>query len=151
MKFGIGLNCALKIINSIMLFNTKSETLTTLDALSVNLFTGEAKLIKAGSPATFVIHEGEIKKINFSSLPVGILNDVSASSEVFKLMPEDTVIMLSDGVTDIGEDWVLNILKKINTENLSQISKYIVSEAVKARSSERDDDITVLAIKISKV
>ena len=59
--------------------------------------------------------------------------------------------MLSDGVTDIGEDWVLNILKKINTENLSEISKYIVSEAVKARSSERDDDITVLAIKISEV
>lgn len=151
LKFGIGLNCALKLINSVMLFNTKSETLTTLDALSVNLFTGEAKLIKAGSPATFVIHEGEIKKINFSSLPVGILSEVSASGEVFKLMPEDTVIMLSDGVTDIGEDWVLNILKKINTENLGQISKYIVSEAVKARSSERDDDISVLAIKISKV
>ena len=151
LKFGIGLNCALKLINSVMLFNTKSETLTTLDVLSVNLFTGEAKLIKAGSPATFVIHEGEIRKINFSSLPVGILNDVSASGEVFKLMPQDTVIMLSDGVTDIGEDWVLNILKKINTENLSEISKYIVSEAVKARSSERDDDITVLAIKISEV
>lgn len=151
LKFGIGLNCALKLINSVMLFNTKSETLTTLDALTVNLFTGEAKLVKAGSPATFVIHEGEIKKINFSSLPVGILNDVSASGEVFKLMPQDIVIMLSDGVTDIGEDWVLKILKKINTENLSEISKYIVSESVKARSNERDDDITVLAIKISEV
>lgn len=151
LKFGIGLKCALKFINSVMLFNTKSETLTTLDALSINLFTGEAKLVKAGSPATFVIHEGEIKKINFSSLPVGILNDVSASGEVFKLVPEDIVIMLSDGVTDIGEDWVLDVLKKIKTEDLSEISKYIVSQAVKARSSERDDDITALAIKISKV
>lgn len=151
LKFGISSPCALKFINSVMLLNSKTEALTTLDVLSVDLFSGEARLMKAGSPATFIINGKKVKKVGFSSLPVGILSNVSPSFEKIVLTPEDTVIMLSDGVTDIGEKWVIDLLKNLKVENLTEASRYIVSQAVKERSVARDDDITAIALRLSVV
>ena len=150
LKFGINFASSLKLVNSVMLLNTKSESMSALDLFSVNLFTGEAKLTKAGAPATFIIRNGEVKKVNFSSLPIGILNDVSYESENLKLTTDDIVIMLSDGVTDIGRQWTEDLIKGINLENLTEISKYIVSKAAEKRSDVKDDDITAIVLRLSR-
>ncbi len=151
MKFGMNFSLALKIVNSVMLLNAKSETLAALDILSINLFNAEAKFIKAGSPTGFIIHENEIEKINFSSLPIGILSDVSSSSRTVKLNPGDIVVMVSDGVTDLGEKFVAELFNNMNTRNVSEISKYVVSMAARERKNTEDDDITAIAIKISEI
>lgn len=151
LKFGINFSLALKIVNSVMLLNTKSETLAALDILSINLFNAEAKFIKAGSPSGFIIRENEIEKINFSSLPIGILSDVSSSCRTVKLNSEDIIIMVSDGVTDLGEQFITELFKSIKTKNVSEISKYVVSMTAKERKNGDDDDITAIAIKISEI
>ncbi len=149
-KLGFSSDLTIKMINSILLMNEKTESLVTMDLLSIDLFTGMVKSIKAGSPSTFLIRQNEIRKISFSSLPVGILKDTSFSEENFKTQPGDIIVMLSDGVTDIGDEWTLDLLKNINSNIPCEISKIIVGEAVKARKNSRDDDISAIVLSVEQ-
>ena len=147
-KFGLGYNESIKLVNTIMLLNTKEESLTALDLVSVDLFKGEIQFIKAGSPATFIIRKGNVEKINFSSLPIGILKNVSISCSKKEVMPGDIILLFSDGVTDMGDEWIMNLIKNIKFDNISEIPKYIVNKTVKARCLNKDDDITALAMEV---
>lgn len=148
LKCGMNFDSAIRLVNSVMLLNHKDECLAALDVLSVNVFTGEAKFIKAGSPDSFIIREREVTKINFSSLPIGIFKDVSFSSKSMNLKLNDWIIMFSDGVTDIGEEWIINLLKKVEYTTPGEISKYILEKAVESRKITHDDDITVAVIHL---
>ena len=55
-ELGMDFNSSLKILNSALMINSKNEeTLSTLDVVSIDLFSGNTKFMKAGSPITFLI------------------------------------------------------------------------------------------------
>ncbi len=147
-KAGMGFNCASKLVNSSLILGSNDENLSTLDVLSVNLFSGTAKFMKAGAPLTFIIKNGEIKKLSCNSLPIGIFTNVTAYEESINLTSGDWVIMLSDGVTDIGEDWIEQILKSKKYSNTNELAHKIVNTAVSMRGNDHDDDITSIVLKI---
>lgn len=149
-KSGIGAGSAVKFVNSALLLNESEEILSTLDMISVNLFDGNAKFLKAGSPPTFIVRGDEIIKVNAQSLPVGILSETNISFDEFDLREGDFVVMFSDGVTDIGEDWIFDIIKSKNYENAKELSKRIVKKAIDIRKeNNHDDDITCIAMRLA--
>lgn len=149
-KAGMGLSSSAKLVNSSLVMNSNEEALSTLDVLSLNLFSGKAKFMKAGAPFTYILSAGEVKKLEFSSLPIGIFTDVSAQVRCLDLHEGDKILMLSDGVTDIGEEWIKEILIKGRFESVSTLAKTVVDTAVNIRKSMHDDDITAIAVRISK-
>lgn len=150
MKAGMGFDCSVKLVNSSLIMNAKEEVLSTLDTLSLNLFNGKCKFMKAGAPTTYIISGKEVKKVEFSSLPIGIFNDVSAAVKEYYVTDGDYIVMLSDGATDLGGEWIEDILKNGNYHTVEELSKMIVNCAIDIRKSTHDDDITAIAIKISK-
>ena len=149
-KSGMGLESSAKLINSSLIMNSKEEALSTLDVLSLNLFSGKAKFLKAGAPFTYILRGSEIEKLEFSSLPIGIFTDVSAPIRNLDLHEGDLILMLSDGATDIGEEWIKEVLSKKHFSSVSEIVKTVVDAAVNIRKSTHDDDITAIAVRISK-
>ena len=149
-KAGMGLGSSAKLVNSSLIMNSKEEALSTLDVLSLNLFSGEGRFMKAGAPFTYVLSGKEVKKIEFSSLPIGIFTDISAPIRKIKFHEGDLILMLSDGATDIGEEWIEEILKSKRFSSVSEIAKSVVDTAVNIRRSTHDDDITAIAIRVSK-
>lgn len=149
-KSGMGASSAIKFVNSALLLNEGEEILSTLDMLSLNLFDGQAKFLKAGAPPTFIVRSDEIIKINSESLPIGILSDANISFEKFNLQAGDFIIMFSDGITDIGEDWICDIIKSKNYENAKELSKRIVKKGIEIRkTNNHDDDITCIAMELA--
>lgn len=149
-KSGMGLDSSAKLVNSSLIMNSKEEALSTLDVLSLNLFSGEAKFMKAGAPFTYILSGNEIQKLDFSSLPIGIFSDVSAPIRKLNLHEGDYILMLSDGATDIGEEWIKEILTDRFFSSVSQLAKTVVNAAVEIRRNTHDDDITAVAVRISK-
>ncbi len=149
-KSGMGFNPAIKLVNSALLLKSSDESLATLDALSLDLFTGEAKFMKAGSPLTFIVKKDKVIKLNFESLPIGILSKVSFSCDTVNLEEGDWVLMLSDGATDIGEDWIIEALESKNYNSARELSKHIVDKAINLRKESHDDDITAVSIHLLK-
>ena len=148
-KSGISFAGALKMVNSALMLKPKDEFLTTMDIVSLDLFSGQAKFIKAGSPSTFIVREGKVFDINFESLPIGILNEVTFSQEIHSLQAGDVVLMVSDGATDIGSEWIQKILTSEDYNSVQELSNLVVNAAVAIRKEAHDDDISAVAFKIS--
>ncbi len=147
---GISVASAIKFVNSALLLRSTDESLTTLDALSLNLLTGEAKFIKAGAPTTFLLRGNEVQKISFETLPIGILNEVSFSEKIYNLRDGDIILMVSDGATDIGSEFIIDILKSKIYSSAQELSKMVVNEAINLRKDTHDDDISAVAIYLYK-
>ncbi len=76
LKAGFGYDCSLRFLNSSMLFKSTDESLATVDVASVDLFTGQAELYKAGAAPTIISRSGRTGKAESTSLPAGILRDI---------------------------------------------------------------------------
>ena len=148
-KCNIEFEIALKITNTTLLMNPNEESLATLDIISINLYTGEAEFIKAGAPATFIKSNGKTKKVFETSLPVGILKNINYYNEKATLKSKDKIIMMSDGVIYPENELINDKTIKWEDNSSKEISNYIVKKSLEHRKSENDDDITVLAIKVT--
>ena len=58
--------------------------------------------------------------------------------------------MVSDGVTDIGDEWIMDVINSEKYDTAKDLSRLIVKTAVYMRKEYHDDDITAAVIKISK-
>ncbi len=147
-KAGLGYDCALSVVNSALMVKSGDESLATLDVMAIDLFTGDAELLKAGAPLTFVKKSGRVLKYNNTSLPAGILTDIKFSHERLNLNPDDLVVMVSDGAVATGDGWLESMIESWNGEASQDFAKEVVSEARARRSDGYDDDITVIAMRL---
>jgi stage II sporulation protein E len=136
---------ALKIINSALLVKTGEESLATIDITAVDLYSGRADLYKAGAAPTFVRRHQRTGYVESISLPVGILNAVEFEKSSLQLSAGDMIVMVSDGATTSGLDWIRHTIDRFDSDDLQSLCDDIAATARAKRSDNRDDDITVLA------
>ncbi len=149
LKAGLSENCALKVVNSALMVKSEDESLSTVDLVKLNLFSGKAELNKAGAPFTYVLKNGRLIKKSLKSLPVGILGDVSFAGDSIKLTGGDVIVMVSDGAALRDEKWLEDIIRKFrDNESSADLAKAVVNEAIKRRNDGHDDDITAVVVKV---
>ncbi len=146
---GIAEDTAIKLINSVLILKSYEESFATLDMLVFDLYTGMGEFVKTGGACSYIKRGNQVIKIKSDSLPTGIIGSVDPSSYRLSLTDGDIVLLLSDGVCDVSgsDEWLKNILRQSENENVKEISGKIISEAVKM-AGEPVDDMTVLAVKI---
>ncbi len=150
LKAGFGYNCSLKILNSSMLFKSTDESLSTVDIASIDLFTGETLLYKAGAAPTIVRRSGRCGKAESTSLPVGILHDIGFDRAGIRLRADDILLLLSDGATQDGTDWIRAELEAWREGNAQDLAEHIAKCARRRFSGKHQDDITVMAAIMEK-
>lgn len=150
LKAGLGYDCSLKILNSSMLFKSSDESLATVDIASIDLFTGEAELYKAGAAPTLVRRAGKTGKAVSGSLPIGILSEVGFDRAGIKLNHGDILLLMSDGATGEGTDWIRDELQAWRDGSAQDLAEHISECARRRRSDSHEDDITVIAAILEK-
>ena len=150
LKAGFGFNCSLRILNSSMLFKSTDESLATVDIASIDLFTGETELYKAGAAPTLVRRSGRTGKAESTSLPVGILRDIGFDRAAIKLKADDILLLMSDGAISEGIDWIRAELEAFRDGTAKDLSKHIAECARARRSDAHEDDITVIALMLER-
>ena len=150
LKAGFGYDCSLKILNSSMLFKSTDESLATMDIASIDLFTGMAELYKAGAAPTLVRRNGRTGKAESTSLPIGILRDVSFDRAAVRMSPGDILLLISDGAVSEGTEWIRAELESWRDGTAEDLAEYIGECARRRRSDNHEDDITVMAAIIQK-
>lgn len=70
----------------------------TLDLLEINLFSGDAQLLKYGAAPSFLLRNGTAEGLYTSLLPAGLTGEAPAQPLLLHLRSGDQVLMLSDGV-----------------------------------------------------
>ena len=132
------------------LLNLNSENVfSALDLSVVDLKNGEIDFVKQGATVGFVKHGEEVHKIESSSLPLGILDDIKPKITKSVLSPDDTVFMMSDGVVDaLGEDKISEYISIMSPRSPQEFADNILQKAKTSQNGYPADDMTVIACKI---
>lgn len=150
LKAGFGFDCSLKILNSSMLFKSTDESLATVDIASIDLFTGNTELYKAGAAPTLVRRNGRTGKAESTSLPIGILRDVSFDRAGIRLRSGDILLLISDGACADGTEWIRAELESWRDGGAEDLAEHICECARRRQGGSRIDDITVMAAIVEK-
>ena len=150
LKAGFGYESMLKMVNTALMTKSEDESLATLDIVEVNLFNGNTSVLKAGAGASLLYSKGRISRIEDSSLPLGILRDLTFAQTRDRLVEGDMLIVMSDGVSNGGLDWVEEVVKIFDPHTDGRLSELAMTIAEKAQEFQGDDpdDITVLVAKV---
>ncbi len=149
-KAGFGYDCSLSILNSSMIFKSTDESTATVDIAAIDLYTGRCDLLKAGAAPTLVRRSGRTGKAQSTSLPAGILRDISFDKATIRLRPGDILLLMSDGATQEGTEWICAELENWGNGSAQELSEHISQSAKRRRQDNHEDDITVMAAIIEK-
>lgn len=151
---GFEKNKFLKLINSGLNISTDSETYSSLDISILDLYTGQAEIIKNGACNTYIKNKKSIRKIASESLPIGIVEKVEINTNTIQINDGDIILMCSDGVLEskdeMKNDWIEEFLKNVSTNNVQKLSDLLIAEAIDNSYGIAQDDMTVIACKIVK-
>lgn len=144
---GFNKNSAIDMINSALMLKNP-ESFATIDAVILDLFTGNAEFIKAGANTTYIKNGSSVKKISSSSLPVGIINNTKAEIIEYKVKNGDIIIMISDGVHNATDDWFEEYIQNMHENDPELIARLLTDEA--KRRTRQADDMTTIVLKTEK-
>lgn len=150
LKAGFGYDCALRIVNSSLLFKSTDESLATLDIASIDLYTGKCELLKVGAAPTVLRRGNRTGKAQSTSLPAGILRDIGFDKAAVTLKQGDIVLLLSDGAVSEGTDWICAELESFKDGRAEDLAEKIAQGARRRRTDGHEDDITVIAAILEK-
>ncbi len=149
-KAGFTYDCALKLLNSSMLFKSSDESLATLDIASIDLYTGNVRFYKAGAAPTVIRRNGSCGKAESNSLPIGILENVRFDTAKIRLKENDIIVLLSDGATANGTDWIKSEIECFGGDSAQKLAEILCKTAKTRQNSDSNDDVTVMTAIIGK-
>ncbi len=150
LDFGATKETVLHLLNYSMR-RGREECSATVDLFELDLIRGDAMFLKSGAAISYVKRDSSIFRIRSETAPIGLMRTIDTERVRVEIKPEDYVIMISDGISQSGEDvtWLLELLSKPVRRPLSELAELILAEA-KARS-KNGDDMSVIALKIVKI
>ena len=151
LKAGFTAELAARLVNVALALKSDEESGATLDLISVDLYTGTARLFKAGAAPGFLVHGGRARPVGDASLPIGILGGVNGQSRVVHLAAGDYAVLVSDGLLVDGTGWVLKQLElsAAAADPPEQLAKTLVETArARAEATGRPDDITAAVLRL---
>ncbi|MBR5520648.1 MAG: SpoIIE family protein phosphatase [Oscillospiraceae bacterium] len=132
-----GVMNTINLVNLAMNLRGNGEGGASLDILCIDMYTGQATLIKAGAGATALLTDGMLVRYYKDSLPLGVVKDIKISTEEFQLKQGDTVIMMSDGTGNISAN-----VRNLYDSSCRDIARYVINE------NKTMDDKTVIVLKL---
>ena len=149
LEAGFDKEAAVRMINSTYALQSESQSFSTIDLGSIDLYTGEAEFLKLGGAASFIKRKGSVSCIYADALPVGMFQQIELVRQKEKLEDGDYIVMLTDGILDCfqeedKEEAVAQVLEEIKSLNPREIAACILERALEAGENRNGDDMTVL-------
>ena len=128
----------------------KDDIFSALDIGVLDLKNGICDFIKMASPVTFIVNTEEVKKVESTSLPLGIVDDAYPLIKKEVVSSGDYIILVSDGISDSFEnDEVFKEeILSLRAKNPQELADQLLERALSKNKGHAIDDMTVLAIKI---
>lgn len=139
---------AITAVNGMMLGTQDSDRFSTVDLVDVDLWTGEVFGEKLGACASWVVRGSHMKKVEGSSLPLGILEEASPTAVQYRLHSGDILILMSDGVADAfaGETELKKALEDSLFIQPQRMADAILRNALLAGGGTPRDDMSVMVL-----
>jgi len=151
----------LQITNRRILTDTHGGLFITLFYGILNPLDGAFTYCSAGHHPAYLVRarDGSLEELNRTGIPLGVLKDVSWSSERVIFEPGDTLVLYTDGITDatntkeqfFGKERLLEAVLKHLEQPAQEILERILSDVRDwVGEAQQFDDITLMVIAKEK-
>ena len=150
LKAGIQPASALKTINTALTLRCQEQgSFTTIDLLALDRRSGTARLYKYGAAASYVKKGDAVTRLDGTSLPAGLQSaHQPPESTGLSLEAGSVLVMVSDGVTSEGDDWLRALLRQWPGGDSQELAQMILAES--RRHGGLRDDCAALALRVEK-
>ena len=83
-------------------------------------------------------------------MPAGILRGIEFAKRTAVLSDGDLLVMVSDGITDPGADWLNAFLTGTEDMSVQQIADEIINQTLNMTKGMKQDDMSVIAARLKK-
>ncbi len=149
LKSGVQPIQALELLNSaVYLRGTEDWSYATIDLLSIDLFTGRARIYKYGAAPTIISCRDSLVSLSAKTISLGMIAYPSYHPDVyeFDLEPGSVAIMTSDGVVVDDEDKLKTQIRETKSMKLLARQILMLSE----QESAYGDDQTVVTVSFDR-
>lgn len=138
---------ALNLLNGFLRARS-GECTATVDLCEIDMIVGEAKFIKCGAAASFILRGEQLFRIASGTTPLGILREVSAEETTAALCGGDLLLFFSDGVCGEEEDsaWITETVCAARAAYDARCAKQHIREAVLEDGETAEKQPTVLSL-----
>ena len=153
---GFDKETSINLINSAIMNANKEDMYATLDIEILDLYAGKLEILKNGACPTYIKKNRSVNIIKSTSLPAGIVNDISVDTYDTDLNDGDIVVICSDGIIESNNEyankelWIKYLLEEIQTDSPEKIADIILHEAIDNNFGKAKDDMTVIAFRVNK-
>ncbi len=135
----------LKMLSNFL--RSKSEEChSTADLLELDLLSSRAIFTKCGAASSFVLHNGNLFRIDSRSVPVGITREITAEDMETPVWPGDLILLMSDGLAPTGDEIfrLTEALAGTETMSVREIADKLLDEL-----SPGDDDRSLIVVRVT--
>ena len=104
LQTGLDAAFAVETVNALMSVRPASDPFATLDVVVVDLYSGDAEMIKAGAPPAYIRRGSRVTAIGAPSAPAGVSIPARTASFHHTLEEGDIIVLATDGVTEGQSD-----------------------------------------------
>lgn len=146
-RSGISASDALKAV--LPALKIRGESFVTVDIATIDLFSGLCEIVKWGAAPSYIVNNKGVRRVYSGNFADKILNTNVADVTRLRLSDGDTLVMMSDGISDgVADRWLVDILGGF--QNI--IPREICSSIIKtAKDKNFDDDMSCISIKLNKI
>jgi serine phosphatase RsbU (regulator of sigma subunit) len=118
-----------------------------------DLRAGNVCYTNAGHPAGLVLSES-VRHLDKGGPPVGLLTDQTYGQECLTLRQGDTLVLLTDGVTEALDEPVVEVLARLQpaTQTAAELCREVIARALEgpgpSGDPDWDDDRTVVIVSV---
>ncbi len=134
-----------------LLVGSGNEIFCAVDMVVLDLYNGLADFIKLGACSGLVRSAGKVEIVSGSSLPLGVLEEMTPSVTKKALLGGDTVVLMSDGVADCFKDpnAIAQAFAEVALNVPQSVAEVLLNRALKLCNGKPTDDMTVIVAKLS--
>lgn len=125
------------------------ERYSAADVVVCDLDTATVDIIKIGAPPCYIKTTDTVLKIEGSSLPIGVLDEMRPFVTTKRLYPGQMLIMVTDGVSDcFSGDELPEYINGLSAFNPEKAVNDILTRALALSGGTPRDDMTAIAFRL---
>ncbi len=148
LRAGLRAEGALGMVHSSIRLASEDVSFATADLCSINLWTGQARFIKAGALSSFILRGEQIIEVSAVSMPLGATETPDVAATVQALQEDDLILLISDGAYE-SKDHLLFALQKYRKFPIDALARHLMQSTL-SETLKAEDDITVLVARFCK-
>ena len=125
------------------------ENYSAADVVVCDLDSAQVDIIKIGAPPCYIKTTDTVLRIEGSSLPIGVLDEMRPYVTTKRLYPGQMLILVTDGVSDcFSGDELPEFINGLSAFNPEKTVNAIVSRALDLCGGVPKDDMTAVAFRL---